>query len=273
MPNLEIICVGNELLIGKTLNTNAHWLAKRITSLGFKVRRINVVSDDLDEIAESIRESIKRKPTFIIITGGLGPTFDDITLEGIAKSFNLKIEQNKDAMEMIKKKYETYAAEEQTKAFEMTPARTKMANLPEGSKPINNPQGTAPAVILRNNDTEIIALPGVPEEMKAIFEESITAILQNAASDAVFYETNLNVIGIPESELAPLIDRTMHDNHYVYIKSHPRISEKTPRIELHISTVTKNSEIAQRRIGSTIVQISELIREKNGKITPARNQK
>ena len=67
MPNLEIICVGNELLIGKTLNTNAHWLAKRITSLGFKVRRINVVSDDLDEIADSIGVGLEKPETVELV--------------------------------------------------------------------------------------------------------------------------------------------------------------------------------------------------------------
>ena len=77
--SVEIICVGNELLIGKTLNTNAHWLAKRITSLGLKVRRITVVGDDLEEISSAIKETVNRKPCFIIVTGGLGPTFDDKT--------------------------------------------------------------------------------------------------------------------------------------------------------------------------------------------------
>ena len=76
---MEIVCVGNELLIGKTLNTNAHWLARRATSLGIMVKRITVVADDVDEIAKVILEALKRKPRFIITTGGLGPTFDDKT--------------------------------------------------------------------------------------------------------------------------------------------------------------------------------------------------
>ncbi|MCK4425067.1 competence damage-inducible protein A, partial [Candidatus Bathyarchaeota archaeon] len=74
---MEIICVGNELLIGKTLNTNAHWLAKRITSLGLSVKRITVVGDEVNEIANAVREALQRKPRFIITVGGLGPTFDD----------------------------------------------------------------------------------------------------------------------------------------------------------------------------------------------------
>ncbi|MCJ7767212.1 molybdopterin-binding protein, partial [Candidatus Bathyarchaeota archaeon] len=79
---LEIVCVGNELLIGKTLNTNAHWLAKRATSLGVMVKRVTVILDEVDEVATVLREALNRKPRFIITTGGLGPTFDDKTLEG-----------------------------------------------------------------------------------------------------------------------------------------------------------------------------------------------
>lgn len=82
MVDVEIICVGNELLIGRILNTNAQWLAKRVTSLGATVKRILIVGGDDDEIASSIIDSLKRKPKFILITGGLGPTFDDKTLIG-----------------------------------------------------------------------------------------------------------------------------------------------------------------------------------------------
>ena len=74
---VEIICIGNELLIGKTLNTNSQWLAKQITNLGLVIHRITTVSDNINEISTSIKEAINRKPSFILTTGGLGPTFDD----------------------------------------------------------------------------------------------------------------------------------------------------------------------------------------------------
>jgi len=82
---IELVCIGNELLIGKTVNTNAHWLAERCTALGASVQRITVISDDLDEIAGALNESLGRKPSFIITTGGLGPTFDDKTLRGVSR--------------------------------------------------------------------------------------------------------------------------------------------------------------------------------------------
>ena len=89
--NIEIICVGNELLIGKVKDTNAHYLAKQATNLGANVTRVTVIQDMVEEIAKIIREVIARKPQFIITTGGLGPTFDDKTLQGIAKALNRKL--------------------------------------------------------------------------------------------------------------------------------------------------------------------------------------
>jgi len=266
----EIICVGNELLIGKTLNTNAHWLAKRITSLGLKVRRITVVGDDLEEIAAAVKESVKRKPCFIIVTGGLGPTFDDKTLEGVALGLNLKTRENEEALEMIKAKYEKYVAEGRMKEYEMTPHRIKMGRLPEGAKPLPNPVGTAPGVILTYKDVRMVMLPGVPEEMKSIFDESVAPMIREMAGNLTFYEVSLEVRKLPESELAPLIDVVMHDNPYVYIKSHPKAAEKIPHLELHFSTTSEDSKVARQRIGRALIQISEMIKKKGGVIKPVK---
>ena len=143
---MEIVCVGNELLIGKTLNTNAQWLAKRATTLGVIVHRITVVGDDVDEIASAMRESLRRKPRFIITTGGLGPTFDDKTLEGIAKGFRRKLEVNDEALQMVRGKYEALLREGRIEKVELTPARVKMATFPESTKPLHNSVGTAPGM-------------------------------------------------------------------------------------------------------------------------------
>lgn len=261
----EIVCVGNELLIGKITNTNAQWLAKLITTLGLRVRRITVIGDYVDEIATAVRESIERKPNFIITTGGLGPTFDDKTLEGVAAALNCELEQNDEALKMIEEKYERYVAEGRIETFELTPHRIKMAKLPKGARPINNPIGTAPGVSAKHEGTLLIMLPGVPQEMKAIFDESIAPIIREIAGDLTFYEISIDVRGIPESELAPLIDQVMNDNPYVYIKSHPRVSEKTPHLELHFSTTSDDSKVARQRVGKALMQISDVIQKKGGK--------
>jgi nicotinamide-nucleotide amidase len=263
---MEIVCVGNELLIGKTLNTNAHWLARRVTSLGLSVKRITVVRDEVNEIANAVRETLQRRPRFMITIGGLGPTFDDKTLEGVAKALERELEVDKKALELVKEKYETYFREGRMERAELTPPRVKMARLPKGAKPLPNPVGTAPGVMLDVEDTSLIALPGVPSEMQAIFEDSVAPLLRKEAGEVTFFETSIYSDGIMESALAPLVDQVMHDNPYVYIKSHPRGEERKPHIEIHFSTTAKGSKTAKARLGRAIVQLSELIARDGGKV-------
>jgi nicotinamide-nucleotide amidase len=268
--SVEIICLGNELLIGKTLNTNAQWLAKRVTTLGLTTRRITVVRDEINEISNAVKEAIQRNPNFIITTGGLGPTFDDKTLEGIAEGLERRIEINEQALEMVKNKYLSYAQGGRIETVELTPHRTKMAKLPEGATPIPNPVGTAPGVIVKHENVTLIALPGVPSEMKIIFDESIAFVLTQAARDVTFFETSIETTKVIESEIAPLIEKAMHNNPNVYIKSHPKGAERVPRIEFHLSTTAKNSTTARKHVTKALLQLSELIREKGGKIKPSK---
>ena len=270
--SVEIICVGTELLIGKTLNTNAQWLAKRVTSLGLSVRRITNVGDDVDEISNAVREAIQRDPRFLITTGGLGPTFDDKTLGGLAKALECKLEINDEALTMVEEKYRKYVEEGRMEKVELTPPRVKMAKLPEGAKPLFNPVGTAPGVVMERKGTTIMALPGVPSEMKVIFEGSVLPLLKQAAGDVTFFETSIEATRVIESEMAPLIDQVMRDNPYVYVKSHPKGAERVPRIEFHLSTTAKNSSVARDRVSKALVQLSELIQRKGGKIKPLKTK-
>ena len=272
---VEIICVGNELLIGKTLNTNSHWLAKRATALGANVQRITVVSDDVSEIAIALREALRRKPRFIITTGGLGPTFDDKTLEGIAKGLNQKLEVNNRALKLVRGKYEALLKEGRIEKIELTLSRTKMATFPKGSKPLHNPVGTAPGMLADVKQTCVIALPGVPPEMEAIFDESVAPMLKKEAGKSAFFETSVYIEGIMESSLAPLIDRVMHANPLVYIKSHvyvksrPQVEGKKSHIELHFSTIGEDPKTEKDRLGKAVEQLSELVKENGGKVSVA----
>jgi nicotinamide-nucleotide amidase len=272
--HIEIIAVGNELLIGKIANTNAQWLAKRITTMGLNIRRITVVSDDIEEISNAVKEAIERHPKMIITTGGLGPTFDDKTLEGIAKAFNQFLKVNSEAIKIIDEKYRRLVQEGFIEEkVELTPSRIKMATLPEKAQPIHNPVGTAPGVILKHDDTAIIALPGVPPEMEAIFDESIQPMLKKMAGNAVFYETSLIVDSLMESDAAPLIDKTMHDNPYIYVKSHPgHTGEGKSRLELHLSTTAQSAETARKRVVNALLQITELVQSKGGKVQPKKEK-
>jgi len=263
---VEIISVGNELLIGKVLNTNAQFLSKQATTLGAKVIRITVVADDVKEIATALNEALKRKPRFIITTGGLGPTFDDKTLQGIAVALNRKLEVNPKALDMVKEKYASYAKNKATKTLELTPSRTKMATIPEKTEPIRNPVGTAPAVRADAKGTVIFALPGVPREMEAIFKETLTPLLRQASKGCAFYEKSIYADEIMESTLAPLIDIVMQDNPGVYIKSHPRGAENKPNIELHFSTTARDNEKSDAKLQAAVNQLTKLIVRNDGKV-------
>jgi nicotinamide-nucleotide amidase len=269
---MEIICVGNELLIGKTLNTNATWLAKRVTSFGLSVKRITVVGDDSDEIASVLCEALSRRPRFVILTGGLGPTFDDKTLQGVAKGLKRKLDVNEEALRLVRGKYEALLKQGKIDKVELTPARVKMATFPKGAEALPNPVGTAPGMMLRLNGTCVIALPGVPPEMEAIFEGSLAPLLKKEAGKSAYLETSIFVDYLMESNLAPLIDKAMRDNPCVYIKSHVYVRSRVPvegpksHIELHFSTTAENSRTANSRLDKAVEQMSKLVRENGGTI-------
>ena len=267
---VDILCIGNELLIGKITNTNAQWLARRITTLGLKVRHIISVGDEIEEISTAVKEAIERKPAFIIVTGGLGPTFDDKTLEGVAAGLSRELEKNQEALRQVEEKYQQYVKDGRMERYELTPHRVKMAMLPKGSKPIHNPVGTAPGVLAEHEGTKLIMLPGVPSEMKAIFDESVAPLISQVAGDLIFFETSIGLWGVPESELAPFIDQVMHDNPYVYVKSHPKAAERIPHLELHLSTTSEDGKLARQRVSKALIQISELAQKKGGKIRPVK---
>jgi nicotinamide-nucleotide amidase len=264
--DMEIICIGNELLIGKTLNTNAQWIAKQATATGITVKRITVVADNITEIANATQETLNRKPQFAVTTGGLGPTFDDKTLAGIAEALNRPLAVNAEALKMVKERYEAYAKEKGTTPAELTKARIKMATLPENAEPLPNPVGTAPGVRMDLAPTTLIVLPGVPSEMKAIFNETVAPLLKQASGKTAFHEKSIYADNIMESSLAPLIDKVMQDHPSVYVKSHPKGREDRPHIEIHMSTTADDAEKAEEKLRRAVAQLSSLIGEVGGRI-------
>jgi len=248
----ELICIGNELLIGKVVNTNASWLAEKITGLGGNVRRIEVVPDELDEISDAIRLALRRNPFIIITTGGLGPTYDDMTLAGVARALDVELEVNGKALEMVRSKYASMS-------LEITPARAKMANLPKGGTAISNPVGTAPGCLVEFAGTKIVSLPGVPSEMQAIFTRSVAPMLEAASGGMVFREASLVFQGIPESALAPILDEVRKRNSLAYFKSHPKMYEGVPLIEVHISTTEASKEKAEEVVRKGLLDLKEAV--------------
>jgi nicotinamide-nucleotide amidase len=268
--DIEIICIGNELLIGKVKDTNAHYLAKQATQLGANVKRVTVIQDIIEEIAKTINESIARKPQFIVTTGGLGPTFDDKTLQGVAKALNRKLDVNPKALAIVKQRTEEYVKKRGLPTeIELTPPRVKMATLPEKTEVVTNPIGTAPGMRVDVDGTVLFALPGVPMETEAIFEETIAPLIKQAVGSSVFCEKSIFADNIFESRLAPLIDKVMSDNLGVYIKSHPMRTENKPYVELHLTITARQEQTPAEKLAKAAKELALLIEGSGGVVVEA----
>jgi len=263
---LEILCVGDELLYGITLNSNAHWLAGQIAAAGGILRRVTVVGDNLREISCAVQESLGRKPDILIITGGLGATYDDMTLEGVALALGTKVALDSRAVEMLKKSYAVRKLK-----YELTEARLKMAKIPEGSIPLQNLIGSAPGVLITAAKTEIFCLQGVPREMNAIFKKHVLPLLRQSVGRYVVVEVNYYVRGVTESMIAPALTRVVgsHPKHAIYLKTHPQgyYGKKTPQIRIQLISRGDDKKKVKKRLDS-IKKIIELeITRLGGKIS------
>ncbi|MBY9011036.1 MAG: competence damage-inducible protein A [Candidatus Lokiarchaeota archaeon] len=258
---VEILVIGNEILIGKTLDTNSNWIGKRLAKYGHKLKRITTIEDDIEVISRTLRTILERKPNMLITTGGLGPTFDDMTLTGMAKGLNRKLELNQHAYNSIKKAYEHAYKRGILKLEGMTKEREKMSYLPQGSIPLPNIRGTAPGVKLTEGETSIFILPGVPSEMKAIFLSTVKPILKEKRGN--FVEKGLFFMGIGESQIAPYTTKLEEKYPQLWIKTHPRIGLSL-EVEISITgfNIENGDELAERALGEIRVIILRL----NGKI-------
>ena len=260
MPKAWIISIGNEVVDGRVVNTNASWLGRKLTLLGFNVLRVISVPDVEDEIIDVIRDAIRRKIDVIITTGGLGPTYDDKTSECLAKALNTEWVLNEEALEMVKEKY-------LGRGLPLTKHREKMAMMPKGSKPIPNPVGTAPGIFIEVNNTMIFALPGVPSEMKAMFEEYVEPILKEKSPKLEMVEETIRVEGIPESTLAPILDKVLSKYSRLYIKSHPKGEELgKPVIDIYVKVSSHDRKEAEETLLDVIKSLKEELRKLGGRI-------
>lgn len=235
---VEVISIGNELLIGHTLDTNSNWIAKQVAKHGWTLNRVTQLRDSLTTMPQGIKEALDRKPDLLITIGGLGPTHDDMTLNGVAKALKKPMILNQNALDMIQRHYSSME-----RLVPLTDHRRKMAVLPRGSEPLPNAVGTAPGVMIRSGRTVIVALPGVPAEMRAIFRGSVLPLLRKSHSSPP-QEAYLYLTGIIESALAPVLNHAQRKYPGLYFKSHPRGKETgtKPLIQLHIYNIDPRSK-------------------------------
>ena len=262
-----MLAVGKELLIGRTLNTNAHWLGRRLALMGTMIKQMATVDDDLGEIREALRSSVSRHPDFIVVVGGLGPTPDDMTLKGIALGTGRRLVLSGEALRMVREHY----AGRGMAGIELTPARRKMATLPSHATPLVNRVGTAPGVRLEVAGSVVFCLPGVPSEMRSIFRRSVEPEIRSRVGTLSRAAVTLKFEGIYESAMAPLIARELRRNPGVYIKSHPRgVREGVSRIELDIVSVKEDEAEARKTSAGIAKEMMGAVEEAGGVVKSSR---
>jgi len=193
-----IISIGNELLIGETLNTNAHWMASELTKIGVVVLEIRTIQDEENEILETLKLA-QQKVDIVLITGGLGPTKDDITKHTLAHYFNDTLHLNKEVLTYIKERFKKLN-------YPFNKLNENQALVPSTCTVLKNNWGTAPGMWFEHANKVVVSMPGVPYEMKGIMQQSVLPKLQQKYK--LPYLLNISVLtqGIGESSLAERIE-------------------------------------------------------------------
>ena len=195
----EIITIGDELLIGQVVDTNSAWMGQRLNEIGIKVKQITSVSDDKEHIVKALKEAEQRADV-ILITGGLGPTKDDITKVTLAEYFNSEMIMNDEALENVKSIFKKYNRP-------VLEINVKQALVPSKCTVLINKQGTAPAMYFNENNKHYYSMPGVPFEMKHIMQEYVIPKLAEMNEGIIIKHESINTAGIGESFLAEQIEK------------------------------------------------------------------
>ncbi len=239
-PRAWVFTLGTEVVSGLVVNTNAAFLGRRLVLMGFTVSGVVSLPDDVEAISSFLSYVLERyEPDLVVTTGGLGPTYDDITLEAVAKALEKSLVLNEEAYAMVREKY-------LARGYELTQERLKMAYLPEGARPIPNPVGTAPGAFLRVGRTVVVCLPGVPREMEEMWVNYVEPLIRGLAPAKVA-EGSFTLVGVPEASLAPILKKYTPMYPKVYVKSHPKGFElDAPVLEIYIAVSAPTQEEASR---------------------------
>jgi len=185
-----VLCIGTELTRGELTNTNASWLCGGLTDLGFEVVEEVVVDDERSRIVATL-ERLGRFAQVIVCTGGLGPTTDDLTAEAVAQMLGVQLTRDDESFELIRRRIEKFGRE-------MSASNAKQADFPDGSDILPNPVGTAPGFSVRIGQAIAFFMPGVPREMKKMFEEQVVPRIKSLSPNDS-YQVRLRTFGLPES--------------------------------------------------------------------------
>lgn len=222
----EIICVGTELLLGDIINTNATWLANQLKELGIDLYYISTVGDNRGRM-EALFNQASSRSDLVIVTGGLGPTEDDITREMIAQSAGVELVFHQELADELTERFKRFNRR-------MTENNLRQAYLPAGAEAIHNRVGTAPGVYLKTENTIFVALPGVPWEMEVNFREEVAPRLRKELPESqVIVSKMLRMCGIGESAMEDMVKDLMQD------QSNPTLAPYAGRGESFLKVTAK----------------------------------
>ncbi len=243
---VEILAIGTELLLGNILNSNAKWLAEQLALIGLPHYRQSVIGDNVERLKEIILE-ISQRSQILITTGGLGPTPDDLTTETIAQLFQTKLVEHKTILEDIKKKLNGLN--------QLLESNLKQSLLPEGANILPNPLGTAPGMIWSPKDNfTIITFPGVPSEMKKMWEETVKPwLIKKQPSNKIFKSKTIKIAGIQESVLTEKIADLLK-------KKNPTVATYASlgEVKIRITAQAKTNQEANRIINPIEYELEKI---------------
>lgn len=224
----EILVIGDELLSGETCDTNSSWLDAALDSAGWVVGRHVTVPDDLEAIAEAF-DAAARRSRLVISSGGLGPTRDDLTLEGLARALGVPLRRDEATIEAIKQRFAHFGRE-------MTPNNERQAMVPASGEVLTNEVGTAPGFHAQLHGADVFLVPGVPREVRWLFEHAIKPRIDRGHPATL--RRTLKVIGIGESRLEHSI--------LEIIRQHPRVrwGFRTLGMENHVKLAAEPADLA-----------------------------
>jgi nicotinamide-nucleotide amidase len=240
--NAEILCVGTELLLGDIVNTNAAYIARELAALGIGCYSQSVVGDNPGRLTESLRRGFERAD-IIIMTGGLGPTYDDLTKETVAEYFGLPMELNRPALDAIGCFFGKIGRE-------MTPNNEKQAMMPKGAAVFPNDRGTAPGLAVEQGGKTAILLPGPPREMTAMFEKQARPFLEGRSGKR-FVSRAVHLFGIGESSAESLLPQGIKD------LANPTVAPyaKEGEVRLRVTASAKSEAEAEALLAPVVDEI------------------
>ncbi len=244
MKNASIVSIGNEILHGQTLDTNASYLGSRLLSIGIPVISWHAAADDADLIVRTLRLATE-DADIVIVTGGLGPTDDDVTRQGLAKFLSVSLEFHKELLEKIEQHFSS-------RNMAMPLNNRGQAFLPAGTQAIENKRGTAPGIAAQFGMKMIFVLPGVPDEMRQMFEESVAPQLVKLTAGQAVMVRRLRCFGAGESAVAELLGDIMRRDRNPQVNC----TAASGIITLHIIAMAKD----QRTAGEMVQTDEKFIR-------------